>query len=176
MSLRINKENHMNILFNVHYTRPDTKQPSMGIVRTFYKDLHNTKEEIAVHKRHNLTVDDCITPDAFEINPTQVKEASFDEVFRFVEKAYNKACKAAPKTFGIGSMFSLPVGDGKACYMVTAINKTRNKCTVEWRGYGGGDRYTDHHFGSGGTFDLQDVKKYVIRDQAWDKIVKANKR
>jgi hypothetical protein len=160
----------MDTLYNVHYTRSDTKQPSIGVVRYFGPILKPSKEEKAVLKRKNLIVDDCLTPHSFEVNPARVKEASFEEAEQFVEKAYKKAYKAAPKTFGVGSLFSLPVGDGKAFYMVTAINRSHGECTVEWRGYGGGDRWTDHHFQWGGTFDLQDVKRYVTRDQFLSKL------
>jgi hypothetical protein len=163
-------------LYNVHYTRRDTNKPSIGVVRTFYKDFSHTKEEKAVHKRHNLWIDDCITPEAFEINPALIKSASFDEAHIFIEKAFKEAQKKAPKTFGIGSYFRINVADGWAYYMVISIDRSHGECTVEWRGFGGGDRYTDHHFQMGGTFDLQDVKRYVVRDQAWNKMVAEHKR
>jgi hypothetical protein len=166
----------MNTLYNVHYTRRDTKEPSIGVVRHFGTILKPSKEEKAVQRRKNLIVDDCITPNAFEVNPNTVTSASFDEAHTFIEKAFKEAQKKAPKTFGIGSYFRINVADGWAYYMVTAIDRSHGECTVEWRGFGGGDRYHDHHFRGGGTFDLQDVKQYVTRDQAWNKMVAAHKK
>jgi len=61
----------------------------------------------------------------------------------------------------VGSLFSIGVADGQAWYVVTKVNK--KTCEVEWRGFGGGDRYTDHHFGWGGKFSLTDVVRYVSR-------------
>ncbi|MBE3143810.1 MAG: hypothetical protein IMZ61_07800 [Planctomycetes bacterium] len=174
----------MNNLYNVHYTRSDTKQPSIGVVRTYYKGFSHTKEESTVHKRHNLIVDDCITDDAFEINPARITAASFDEANKFIEKAFKEAQKKAPKRFGIGSYFCINVADGWAYYMVTAIDRNHGECTVEWRGFGGEDCYHDHHFRSGGEFDIQDVKRYTAArctvatrvSQSWNKIVTAQKR
>jgi hypothetical protein len=59
--------------------------------------------------------------------------------------------------------------------MVTAIDRSHGECTVEWRGFGGGDRWTDHHFQWGGTFDMYDVKRYVISDSAWNKFLASRK-
>jgi len=163
----------MSNLYNVYYLRPDTKLPSMGIVRSFYKDLASAEEK-AVHKRHNLVIDDSITPDCFEMNPARVQEASFDDADKFIQTAHDNARKKAPKTFGVGSIFNLPVADGRAYYIVTKINKTT--CEIEWRGFGGGDRYTDNFLGCGGKYDINKIKSFVDRDLAMDKLFARKKK
>lgn len=163
----------MSDLYNIRYIRPDTKTPSMGIVRSFYKETA-TKEEIAVHKRHNLVIDDTITPDVFEVNPARVEEASFDDANEYIQKKLNDAINAAPKSFGVGSIFNLPVADGRAYYIITKVNKTT--CEIEWRGFGGIDRYFDHFLGSGGKYDIEKIKFFVDRDLAIDKLFARKKK
>ena len=78
--------------------------------------------------------------------------------------------KQEPDTFGKGSLFSLPVADGSATYLVKRLGK--KTATVTWFGAHNLDRYTDHHFGWGGTFPLQQVKRYVDQKLAMDKLFK----
>jgi hypothetical protein len=81
---------------------------------------------------------------------------------RFVSNAYTQAqaaSKAAGKGVAVNKLFSIGVADGKAVYVVTKIRGDR--VTVEWRGFGGGDRYTDHYFGYGKTVSKADVAKYI---------------
>jgi len=54
--------------------------------------------------------------------------------------------------------FGVSVGDGSANYVVVKVMKVN--CDVAWRGWCA-DRYYDHHFGCGGRFKVNDVKRYV---------------
>jgi len=77
-------------------------------------------------------------------------------------EAANKASLALNGRFGVGAMFHVCVGDGKAFYVVTAVRGA--KCDVEWRGYGGGDRYTDHWWGWGRkNVPVAEARRYVQR-------------
>jgi len=58
------------------------------------------------------------------------------------------------KEFGVGSHFTVPVGDGAAHYVVTAMKKTT--CTVEWRGFSA-DNWSDQRLGGGGSFRIKDI-------------------
>jgi len=58
-------------------------------------------------------------------------------------------------------VFSMPVADGKAFYVITKVNK--KTCKVEWRDFGA-DRYTDNILGWGGTFD----KSIIERQLSWN--------
>jgi len=152
-------------MFYVTYTRPDNGSPSYGSVRSYYKGL-SSKQEKAIHDRGNLIVEDAIYPVCFEMNKKNVHETSCDKHWKFVQTELHKASKAAPK-HGVrpGALFSIPVADGKAFYVVTKVNKTT--CSVEWRGYGGDD-YTDHWLGLGGKFPLNRIRERVEWQQGMD--------
>ena len=65
-------------------------------------------------------------------------------------------------------MFTVPVADGCAYYVVTKVNK--KTCQVEWRGFSL-DRYSDHHFGMGGKYPIADIARYVRRIGAFRRII-----
>lgn len=89
------------------------------------------------------------------------------EYDKHVEAEYKKAQAKSDRLKGIavGKLFSVGVADGCAVYIITKVNKT---CDVEWRGFGGGDRYTDHYFGWGRKgVDKADVQRYVGMADFW---------
>lgn len=148
----------MSDLYAVSYIKPDTQEKSYGYVRQFFTGT-SSKEERAIHKRGNLVVDDSVTPECYEIPKASVKAVDFKVIDKHVYDTYLKVKTASPKIFGVGSLFSMPVADGQASYIVTRINKTTTK--IEWRGFGGGDRYTDRCLGWGGSFPTTMIKKLV---------------
>ena len=100
-------------------------------------------------------VEDAILPVVHHVPEHMLSDVplDFDDNSPF-NKHINDAYEEANKTslslggkFGVGAMFHVCVGDGKAFYVVTKVKGT--KCDVEWRGYGGGDRYTDRWLGWG---------------------------
>jgi hypothetical protein len=159
----------------VKYTVAGKK--SYGVVERFY-DGSASKEEKAIRSRNNFLIADAVYLKSYEVNPARVKPVEYEEFNKAVEKARKAAQKISdslPDGVHPGSLFRIPVADGYAHYTVTEVNKSI--CTVEWRGFGGGDRYTDHWFGWGGTYKTKDVATYVARDRAWDRILsKAMKR
>lgn len=97
------------------------------------------------------------------------KICSFDDEYHhFINAEYEKAKElsaSVPKgQIKVGSMFNFVVGDGRAYYVVTKVNK--KTCNVEWRGFGA-DTYTDHYFGWGREkVPIEDVLPLVEREQA----------
>lgn len=77
------------------------------------------------------------------------------------EAASKKAGKGVVKD----KLFSIGVADGSATYVVTKVSGS--KCDVEWRGFGNGDRYTDHFFGYGKKgVKVSDVARYIGREES----------
>ena len=82
------------------------------------------------------------------------------EYDRHIFKAYKEHKKRDEKAgegLHVHRMFSMPVADGNACYVVTKVNK--KTCKIEWRNFGA-DQYTDRILGWGGTFPID-----IIADQ-----------
>ena len=127
-------------------------------------------EAIKLWKLKILMVDDAIIPfyhkvtaEDFEIIPLDIcgRDNEYD---KYVEAEYKKAEKVAKKAKGlVGKLFRIGVADGHACYIVTG--ETARTANVEWRGFGGLDRYHDHAFGNGGTFDKKFVERYVKMEE-----------
>jgi len=164
--------------YQVKHTR--NGQVCYGIVRSY-------GEEVEAAKALGLViVDDAVLPTSCKIRDRALTDVEvklpgrFDheaggwsdlgEYDAYVQDAW-KAAKAVSDAVvngvGIGSMFTIGVGDGSAHYVVVKINK--KTCRVEWRGFCG-DRYTDHHFGWGGTFKLEDVARYVESERAMTRL------
>ena len=93
-----------------------------------------------------------------------------DEYQQYVRAEAKKACALSdslPPGVQVGKMFSIGVGDGQADYVVTKV--MRSNCQVEWRGFSM-DRWTDHHFGWGGSFPIKDIARYVGQAEAMAKL------
>lgn len=137
----------------------------------------------ALKARGLVLVEDAVLPLAYEVRevdvtdvPHELPSGVFDmqtgtwsklgEYDAWVHARYQEA-KAASDAItegvGVGSMFRVGVGDGYAHYVVVKVNK--RTCRVEWRGFCG-DRWYDHHFGSGGSFPIADVARYVNGERA----------
>lgn len=134
-----------------------------GIIRN--RDLLNKKEYKNIPAGYSI-VDDAILPQALLVKDADLTDVPFSypgEFDKYVEKdaaRAEKVSKALKGKVAPGALFSIGVADGHACYMVTKVNK--NTCDVEWRGYGGGDRYTDHYFGWGRKgVAKEDIQRYV---------------
>ena len=76
--------------------------------------------------------------------------------------------KALSEGIRIGKIFDIVVADGYAYYEISKVFKT--KVHLKWRRDLCPDRYMDHHFRDGGSFDRQDVEGYIERQEAMFKI------
>jgi hypothetical protein len=120
-------------------------------------------------------VEDSILPKLLTVPEKDLVDLPCDfggEYDKHVDAECEKAIKASDAiTSGVavGSLFFLPVADGKASYVVTRVGKAT--CDVEWRGYGGLDRYIDRWLGWGRKkMPLADIKHEVEGNRAMDKL------
>jgi len=134
----------------------------------FNKDTYkNVPKGVAV-------VEDSIVPTLQLVREANLVDLPMDfggEYDKHIEAEYQRAKAVSDKCRGVsaGSMFSLSVADGKAFYVVTKVRKTT--CDVEWRGFGGGDRYTDRWLGwARRSVPLSDIKPYVEGERALAKL------
>ena len=117
-----------------------------------------------VPKGH-VVVEDAILPVYHVVDKKILVDlpCTFDGEFDiFVRAEFDKAQKVSDGLGGkvaVGSMFSLPVGDGCACYVITKVTKAT--CDVEWRGFNL-DRWQDHYFGLGRKrVSVSEIRRYV---------------
>lgn len=130
-----------------------------------------------------VLVEDAVLPVTYALPETALTDVplTFDcdgEYERYINDAYTKAHKISntiKRGIQPGSLFSINVADGCAYYVVTKVSGST--CDVEWRGYGGGDRYTDHYFGWGRKrVLLTDVRRYVEFGRSMSKLFKSKKK
>ena len=131
-----------------------------GIVDSLSEDAKEAKV------RGNLLIEDAILPLSYEVpnhnNVVDIRDSYPNEYDKYVDAEREKAeqaSKALPKGVQVGKLFTMPVGDGCAYYVVTKVN--RKTCKVEWRGYEL-DRYRDLFFMWGGSFRLSDVARMLF--------------
>lgn len=159
----------------------DGKTACFGVVRG--SPLDSDVQEAA--KRGEVLVDDAVTTTVYLVKESDLTDIDFacghydrakdelvggDEFQQHVYAEHKKALEASARIesgVGVGSMFRIGVGDGYAHYVVTKVNK--KTCKVEWRGFCL-DRWTDHHFGWGGTFPLDEVARHVERGRALERL------
>jgi len=140
-----------------------------------------SKEAKKYAMQGKLLIADAITPERFlvkndanvvdiemSMKGTMTPEGYYvgdDEYSKHIHEEMMKAFKLSeslPSGVHVGKMFTIGVADGHAYYVITKVNKST--CKIEWRGYCM-DRYTDHHFGWGGSFPLKDVARYIEREE-----------
>jgi hypothetical protein len=86
------------------------------------------------------------------------KGDGFYEWLEQKEAQAREACKSLGPGIKVGKLFSIPVADGYATYVVTKLNK--KTADIEWRGYCP-DRYRCRVFGYGGRFDRGMIEQQV---------------
>jgi hypothetical protein len=159
-------------LYQVKFMNPQTKEIVYGIVDN-YPDLPGHKKppkgvfyiDDALYPRCHIAPESALT----EI-PLDCHKFGEDELSKFVHADFQKSLKHAttlPRNKVVaGKIFSIGVADGQAWYLIVKVNK--KTCNVEWRGWGGGDRYTDHYFGwERKGVPLADVERYVRANDFW---------
>lgn len=147
-------------------------QVQYGVARSDFD-----KEAKKWAKQGKLVVDHAVLPQAFvlpEAAVTDIPTGYPNEYSEWVdhqsEIAHELSDALAPGV-RVNKLFSVGVADGQACYIITKVNGT--KCDVEWRGFGGGDRYTDHYFGWGRKgVAVRDVAQYVGRSDGMKQLFK----
>ena len=152
-----------------------------GVVRIIFSEDVTTQADKLVlkyAKQGMLLVDDAVKPVAHVVAEADVTDVPFnhrvgeDEYETFVEQAYYHAKRKAdrlPEGIVVGKLFSIGVNDGQASYVITKVSA--KTCDVEWRGFGGGDRYTDHYFGWGRKgVKHDDVEPYIRRSDGFGKM------
>ena len=137
-------------------------------------------------KKGHVVVSDAVTPERYLV-PENIlidiphgnylpysengpdTDSEYDQyIFEEMQKAEKIAKGLKGKTY-VGALFQIGVADGYAAYVVTRVKGS--KCDVEWRSFGGGDRYTDHYFGWGRKgMKLADVVRYIDCDRAMKKL------
>lgn len=140
------------------------------------------KEYMKYAKVGKVLIEDAVLPKLWLVPEKDVIDVPLDlfeavcacgEYEKYVEDAAmvaQQVSDALPDGVHAGSLFAIGVADGGAYYVVTKVKG--KKCEVEWRGFGGGDRYTDHHFGWGGTFATSDVARYACSKRELDRLFK----
>lgn len=183
----LNSFDEIKKLYKVQYTVPrhlthiknfkdKLNEKRFGIV-----DHYNESAPTLWEKEKLVVVSDAIFPDSFCLEPEYIKcSVGWDDNLSKIEKIHEdeefaKAQELSNSLTGIqvGSLFQLNVADGQATYIVTQVGK--RTCRVEWRGWGNGDRYTDHHFGFGGSFPIKDIRRYTEYEQNMHKIFSQHK-
>jgi len=145
----------------------------------FFGKVERYHSEAEKHwaEERQLIVSDAITGqiqlvpfDEIEYEDQPLKWGEYDEETRMpisteydrhILKAY-KEHKKRDEEAGEGlkkhRMFSMPVADGNACYVVTKVNK--RTCNIEWRNFGA-DEYYDRILGSGGSFPIDIIQTQI---------------
>jgi hypothetical protein len=140
-----------------------------GIAYTFSEEA---KSLWAMHEM--IKVDDAILPKTYLLKYSDAEVVSipcgFDNEYQdYVEKQQEKAEKKAKsvKSGLKGKIFSVPVGDGSAYYIVKS--ETSNTVKVEWRGFCL-DRWQDNYFQEGGEFNKDRIADMIYQQEEMVKL------
>lgn len=154
--------------YQVKFERED--QTIFGICETYHEDAKSAAA------RGEVIVSDAVLPVQYEVREDQIVDIPIelgrcnrktdeyeggDEYRNYVAAQFKIAKQLSDSLPGgvqVGALFGVGVADGIAWYVVTKVGK--RTCRVEWRGFCI-DRYYDHHFGSGGSFPIAEVARYV---------------
>lgn len=151
----------------VRFTLPETHQYGGTRFGTVLRFSQDSKLEA---KRGNLLISDCEIPTTWVMTSDHVEKVSRDMSwsndedgpYHWLAEKYDEAVKLAlaSKTL-VHQLASFGVADGCAMYAVTADD---GKClTVEWRGYGGLDRYTEPILGWGCMIQRDRIEPWILK-------------
>jgi hypothetical protein len=138
-------------------------------------DAYESEEDKAALQRGYVLVADAITGEAEWVQTAALEDVEADHggergqrvdpygtyVAQHYQEAYERSLNL--EEFGVGALIQVPVGDGRAYYVVTKVNK--RSCAIAWRGFGADD-WTDEVLGWGGTFPLERIQSLWERDRA----------
>jgi len=147
-----------------------------GIFQTFGEDV---KE---LWKTRQVLIADAVLPETYQVPYNEIEIVDIplgipeydketgtfkpgDELDEYAQKEYKKAKEKAAKSKTLkDKLFKVGVADGYAMYIVIKENKKTVK--VEWRGFAGGDRYTDSVLGWECTVDKDRIAQMVKREES----------
>ena len=117
---------------------------------------------------HNHSfVDDAVLPVRYEIETSRLEDiepAYENEFAQYVKRRYELDRKRSDEAATMKhKLFSIPVGDGLAYYMITRVHGVSIR--VEWRGYNL-DRWQCPVLGRGGKFPRERIEAIVRREDA----------
>ena len=147
----------------VKFTLPETHSHRglrYGVVN------HSSSDEA---KRGNLVISDCEVPTSWIRAADRVEKVpvgcgllpDIDPVDQWLDDKGRAAAQLALESpTCVNQLFSLGVADGFAWYII--VEETKHTLTVEWRGYGGGDRYTDAILGWSGTLPRDRLEHFIM--------------
>ncbi|KKN24116.1 hypothetical protein LCGC14_0898050 [marine sediment metagenome] len=161
----------------VKFTLPETHSHRglrYGIVShsSFDEDVKREAE------RGNLVISDCEVPISWIRAADHVEKVpvgcgllpDIDLVEQWLDdkgKAAAQLALASPTC--VNQLVSLDVADGLAWYII--VEETKRTLTVEWRSYGGGDRYTDVILGWGGTFPRDRLEPLIMSAEELNRFI-----
>jgi hypothetical protein len=165
------KKSEIPDLDRIKYWFPNNKS------HVFFGDVERYSDEAEAHaKKGQIIVADPITGDRLLLFLAEIeyKKQPFSwgeydeetrmpidtEYDRYINDAYKKAIKksdAAGKGMVKDKLFTIPVADGSAWYVVTKVNKKSVK--IEWRGFCP-DQWTDPTLGYGGSFPHNCIEQH----------------
>ena len=152
----------------VKFTLPETHSHRglrYGVVSHSSSD-EDVKREA---KRGNLVISDCEVPISWIRAADHVEKVpvgcgllpDIDLVEQWLDDKGKAAAQLALESpTYVNQLFSLGVADGSAWYII--VKETKRTLTVEWRGYDGGDRYTDAILGWGGAFPRGRLEHFIM--------------
>lgn len=122
-----------------------------------------------------VIVDDAVTLDRYVLNVDALTDIRptfnpLDEYHDFLETERAKATtlsRSLPDGVHVGKLFTVPMGDGYAYYVVTKVNK--KTVDIEWRGYSA-DRWIDFRFGAGGREKREIIESLICREDGLRRI------
>ena len=121
----------------------------------------------ALFAEGKCVVADVLVPSSVVVDIADLTEIPLgveaNEVDRWVESEFYKAAEHSDSLgpgVQAGKLFSRPVGDGHAWYLVTVADS--DTCRVEWRGFCP-DRWVDDLLGTGMTLSVARVEPFMRR-------------
>jgi len=127
-------------------------------------------------KQGFLLVEDCELPTSYKHVPALVEKVDsddWDKVHQWLEDRYDEAARKAIKSKTLKhQILRFGVADGSAHYVVTSASKTH--VTVEWRGWGGLDRYVDRMLGWGGRVPRRMIEGQIESKEWLKKSIEFN--
>lgn len=132
---------------------------------------------VPMSRLSEIEMGDWLRPDfSDEASPTMS-----DEFHQHVAKEFRKALDLNAKlasergrdTVAPGRLLTVPVGDGRAWYVVTRVS--RKSARIEWRGFAP-DRWRDNRFGFGGSFPIEMVRCCMYGPLPAQKVKRAKRK
>jgi hypothetical protein len=140
-----------------------------GIAYTFSEEAKNLW---AMHEM--IEVEDAVLPKKYRFKYSDAEVVSIpcnypSEYDKYVDNQLEKAQKKSRSIEkGLkGKLFSVPVGDGSAYYIIKS--EKANIVKIEWRGFSL-DRWHDNYFQEGGEFNKDRIADMIYQQEGMEKL------